>query len=241
MITAITNGRVIARDCICNNINLYIKDGKIFKITEQTLPCDKKIDAGGAYVSPGFIDMHTHGAGGFDFLDKSEEAYIVSSRVHAEHGATGIVPTITSVDIDGVKTAIKLFKSAREKQTNGAELLGLHAEGPYFAEIQKGAQESRFIHPFDPDEYNEIINLGGDCILRWSAAPELSGMEQFAKKATENDILLCIGHSDADYDCAVSAYEKGFSHVTHLYSCTSSVHRKKCIQVCRYCRGGLSY
>ncbi len=126
-------------------------------ITAYNLPCDEEIDAAGNHVSPGFIDMHTHGAGGFDFLDKTEEAYLVSARVHAEHGATAIVPTLTSVDIDGMKEAINLYKSVKSVSHNGAELVGLHAEGPYFAESQKGAQEPRFIHPFDEAEYNEIL------------------------------------------------------------------------------------
>lgn len=226
MKTAIYNGKIITKDTILENHTLYFEDGKITEITTDKLPCDKSIDAEGAFVSPGFIDMHTHGAGGCDFLDQSEDAYITAAAVHAKHGATAIVPTLTSVDLDGMKTAIRIFKAVREQPYDGARLLGLHAEGPYFAESQKGAQESRFIHPFDPKEYREILNIGGDCLLRWSAAPELSGCEAFADAVHEYGILPCIGHSDADFDCAAAAYQAGFTHVTHLYSCTSSVHRK---------------
>lgn len=226
MITRIFNGKIVRENTVSEGLSLYFEDGKITAITADNLPCDEEIDAAGNYVSPGFIDMHTHGAGGFDFLDKTEEAYLVSARVHAEHGATAIVPTLTSVDIDGMKEAINLYKSVKSVSHNGAELVGLHAEGPYFAESQKGAQEPRFIHPFDEAEYNEILKIGGDCILRWSAAPELEGCEGFADAIKKYNILPCIGHSDADFDCAEAAFKNGFTHITHLYSCTSSVHRK---------------
>jgi len=226
MKTVIYNGKIISQEKIFENCNLYFEDGKISAITKEKLEYDKSIDAQGAYVSPGFIDIHTHGAGGADFLDKSEDAYITAASVHAKHGATSIVPTLTSIDIDGMKKAISIFKKVKEQTYFGAQLLGLHAEGPYFSESQKGAQEPRFIHPFDKEEYDEILKVGGDCMLRWSAAPELPGFEEFAEAIKKHNILPCIGHSDADFECAEKAKNLGFSHITHLYSCTSTVHRK---------------
>ena len=226
MITAIKNGKVILEASIAENLKVYIDGKKICRITEEDIPCDRVIDAGGQYVSPGFIDIHTHGAGGYDFLDQSVKAYLSIAKEHARHGAAAIVPTLTSVDTGQMKTAIELFKEAKSIQTDGAELLGLHAEGPYFAESQKGAQESRFIRDFDSEEYKEILELGGDCILRWSAAPEKRGSKAFAQELLKHGVLPCIGHSDADYDCAAEAFKNGFTHVTHLYSCTSTVHRK---------------
>lgn len=134
MKTVIHNGRIILKDKILEDYNLYFEDGKISAITDEKLCYDKSIDAQGAYISPGFIDIHTHGAGGCDFLDKSVDAYITAATVHAKHGATAIVPTLTSIDIDGMKDAISVFKTAREQVHTGAQLLGLHAEGPYFSE-----------------------------------------------------------------------------------------------------------
>lgn len=226
MITGLKNGKVILENSIAENLKVYIDGKKICAVTDKDIPCDRIIDAGGNYISPGFIDIHTHGAGGYDFLDRSVEAYLSIAREHARHGATAIVPTLTSVDTEQMKTAIKIFKEAKGAQTDGAELLGLHAEGPYFAESQKGAQESRYIREFDSREYAEILELGDGCILRWSAAPEKSGSKAFAEELLKHGALPCIGHSDADFDCAVEAFKNGFTHVTHLYSCTSTVHRR---------------
>lgn len=226
MTTVIRNGKIIADDEILVGKNLYFEDGKITALTDEELPADEIIDAKGNYVSAGFIDMHTHGAGGYDFLDETVEAYLTAAEMMARHGATAIAPTLTSVDAEGIKRSVAVYKEAKKQNDKGAEFLGLHAEGPYFAKSQKGAQESRFIHPFVPEEYREILDAADGAILRWSAAPELEGMEDFAKYARERGVLLSMGHTDADYEDAMRAYEFGFTHLTHFYSAMSTVHRR---------------
>lgn len=231
MKTVIKNGRIIADDEILVGYNLYYENDKISAITKDELPADEVIDAEGNYVSAGFIDMHTHGAGGFDFLDETVEAYLTAAETMARHGTTAVMPTLTSVDAEGMKRSVAVYKEAIAKNDKGAAFVGIHAEGPYFAESQKGAQESRFIHPFLPEEYKEILDIADGAITRWSAAPELSGMEDFAKYAKEHGVLLSIGHSDADFDTAMRAYEHGFTHLTHFYSAMSTVHRKNAYRI----------
>lgn len=222
----IKNARLVLENDILENVNLYIDNGEIVKTGGVEMECDEVIDAGNNYVSAGFIDIHTHGAGDCDFLDETEQAYATAARVHAQHGTTALLPTLTSVDTEGIKKALEIFRSVKGKNTDGAELLGLHLEGPYFSPDQKGAQEDRFIRPFNKKEYSEILSLADGNILRWSAAPELSGSAEFARTLSDNGVLPSMGHSDAEYDCAIEAFHNGFTHVTHLYSCTSSVHRR---------------
>ena len=231
MKTVIKNGRIIAGDEILVGYNLYYEDGKITSLTKEELPADEVIDAKGNYVSAGFIDIHTHGAGGFDFLDESVEAYLTAAETMARHGTTAVAPTLTSVDAEGMKRSVKIYKEAISKNTRGAAFIGIHAEGPYFAESQKGAQESRFIHPFVPEEYKEILEIADGAIVRWSAAPELPGMEEFAKYVGERGVCMSIGHTDADFDEAMHAYELGFNHLTHFYSGMSMVHRKNAYRI----------
>ncbi len=226
MTTVIRNGKIIVDDEILVGKSLYFEDGKITALTDEQLPANEIIDAKGNYVSAGFIDMHTHGAGGYDFLDETVEAYLTAAEMMARHGATAIAPTLTSVDAEGIKRSVAVYKEAKKQNDKGAEFLGLHAEGPYFAESQKGAQESRFIHHFVPEEYREILDAADGAILRWSAAPELEGMEDFAKYARERGVMLSMGHTDADYEDAMRAYELGFTHLTHFYSAMSTVHRR---------------
>ena len=98
MVTAIINGNVILPDGLCRGI-LVLEDGRIKGIQNNIPAGAEVIDAEGNYVSPGFIDMHTHGAGGADFMDCTVEAYITAARMHAMHGTTLLYPTtLTSTD-----------------------------------------------------------------------------------------------------------------------------------------------
>lgn len=226
MITKIKNGIIIRNGKAENNTNIYINNDKIEKITDENLPFDEEIDAFGNYVSPGFIDIHIHGAADCDFLDGNTEAYRKISEEVVKHGATAIVPTITSSTRESMKNAVINFENAKkEHNKNGAKLLGLHLEGPYFSSSQKGAQDENQIRAFDESEYKEILSMTGS-VLRWTAAPELKGSEKFGRYMKSRGVLPCIGHSDADCEEVQRAFENGFSHITHLYSCTSTVHRK---------------
>lgn len=224
MVIKISGGTVIS-DRKSKKTDVYIKDGKIIAVTTDNLPFDKEIDAKGKYVSAGFVDIHTHGAAGYDFLDNEQNGYFEIAAAHAMHGAGTIIPTITSAQKESTIECIKTFEKIKGKKHKGANMPGIHLEGPYFAPSQKGAQDPRFIRDFDADEYNEILNAS-DSIMRWTGAPELNGAEAFAKTLVDKGVLPCIGHSDAEGECVKEAFNNGFTHVTHLYSCTSTVHRK---------------
>ena len=223
MIIAIRNGKVIFENKIADNLSVYIENGKIIALTNEDLPCDEKIDAQGRYVSPGFIDIHIHGAAGYDFLDNSAEAYNAISVACAKHGATTIIPTITSSTAENMKESVKVFESVKDS-CEGASLAGIHFEGPYFSLSQKGAQDEKYIKAFDKEEYEGIINSTSS-VIRWTAAPELEGSKEFGQFLKSKGILPCTGHSDAECDCAIEAFKNGFTHVTHFYSCTSSIKR----------------
>ncbi|MBQ2726602.1 MAG: N-acetylglucosamine-6-phosphate deacetylase [Clostridia bacterium] len=229
MKTKYTNLILVTPDGCETEKNLYTEDGVISAVTEENLPADRVIDCGGNYLSAGWIDIHTHGAGGADFLDGTPEAYHTAARMHGIHGATTILPTTTSVDRDRIVQAAAAFEEAK-KFDDIPDLPGLHLEGPYLASSQKGAQEDRFIHPFDTAETDEIL-AASDKILRWTAAPELDGAGEFAKNLTARGILPCIGHTDATFSETEEAFRKGFTHITHLYSCMSTVHRVNAYRV----------
>lgn len=210
---------------IRDGLNLYIENGKIAAITAQELPADEVIDACGSYVSPGFVDIHSHGGGDADFMDGTSAAFLTAAEMHARHGTTTIIPTATSGTAGEMAGMEASFEEARRNNVRGADMPGLHLEGPYFAMSQRGAQDPRYVRNPDPAEYEAILNSSRH-IMRWSAAPELNGALEFGRALKERGILASIGHSDASYDEVVKAVEAGYSHVTHLYSCMSTVHRK---------------
>ncbi len=222
----IYNGKVITPCRLIDNGCVLVKDGVIEYVGAGPVEPEycEKMDAKGNYISPGFIDIHLHGGGGHDFMDGTVEAYLGAAEAHAKFGTTSIVPTSLTSTNEELKNTFEVFKKARGKNVNGANLLGLHLEGPYFSMAQKGAQDPRYIRNPRPEEYMEILSWSDD-IIRWSAAPELDGAMDFARALRKRGILPSIAHSDAIYEQVLEAFENGFTHVTHLYSATSMVKR----------------
>jgi len=227
MKTKIINGKIITPYRIISSGNVCIENSKICKISEGDVhfPDAEIIDANGHYVSPGFIDLHTHGAGNADFMDGTVEAYLQIAKTHAQHGTTGLYPTTLASTNEELFETFDIYRQAKAQNTEGAAFLGFHLEGPYFSMNQKGAQDPKYIRSPHPDEYLKILDSTDD-IARWSSAPELEGSKDFAETLVARNILPAIAHSDAIYEEVLSAFDWGFSHVTHLYSATSTVTRR---------------
>ena len=224
----ITNGKIIALERIILEGSVSVCDGVITGVYEGIgrlpEPDETIIDAGGKYISPGFLDIHVHGGGGYGFLRSSVDDVISCSKVHMRHGTTSMVPTISSTSNKLTRESIENIREATSKMTKGPEILGIHLEGPYFAMSQKGAQSAEHMRNPIKEEYMNIVE-SFDNILRWSLAPELPGALEMAKELIKRGIHMSIGHSDALFNETIKAYESGFTSVTHLYSCTSTVRR----------------
>lgn len=204
-----------------------ISEGKILEVSNGNIDAEDAlhINAGGKYISPGFIDIHVHGGGGYDFMDNTLHAFLEIAKTHAQYGTTAMTPTTLSCDKNDLLRTLDLYKIADKQNTNGASFLGMHIEGPYFSMKQKGAQDGRYIRQPDPEEYKEIISQNS-IVSRWSAAPELKGAIDFGRYLKSKDILAAIAHTDAIYEEVLEAYENGFTHATHLYSGMSGVSRR---------------
>ncbi|MDF7816057.1 N-acetylglucosamine-6-phosphate deacetylase [Runella sp. MFBS21] len=223
----ITNGTVLTPFRAIKNGTVVVEDGKILGVHEGNVevPDAEEIDAQGLYIAPGFIDIHVHGGGGFDFMDGTEEAFLKIAQLHAQYGTTALVPTTLTAEKEDLLQTLDVYENANRLNTSGAAFLGIHLEGPYFALSQRGAQDPRYIRNPDPAEYEEIL-AHSSSIVRWSAAPELDGAIAFGQRLRQKGILAAIAHTDAFYDDVLEAYENGYSLVTHLYSAMSGVTRK---------------
>lgn len=221
----VLHGKGIVRDKV-----LICSEGRIEAVMSADefvrKPDDEIIDAGGCYVAPGFIDMHVHGGGGHDFMDGTVEAFLKVARAHAEHGTTALVPTTLTSSDEELFRSFDTFRKASACNADGAEMLGMHLEGPYFNPRQAGAQDPRYLTVPKPEHYNAVLKKGGDAIIRWSAAVELEGAEGLGHALREHGILASIGHTDAIYEEVAAAYEAGFTHMTHLYSAMSTISRR---------------
>lgn len=224
----IFNGRIITPTGIRNNGCLLVENGKILEVSDHYIAADGfvDVDAEGQYVSPGFIDIHIHGGGGADFMDATPEAFITIAETHARYGTTALTPTTLTAEADGLFKALDAYAAVVGTNYAGADLIGMHLEGPYFALNQRGAQDPRYIRNPDPAEYKEIISYSPH-IARWSAAPELPGALEFGRYLRAKGILPAIAHTDALYNDVLEAYDAGYTLATHLYSSMTGVVRKE--------------
>jgi N-acetylglucosamine-6-phosphate deacetylase len=223
----IHNGRIITPQGILQGGSILVVDGKITEVTGAYIdaPAAVEIDAGGKYVSPGFIDIHVHGGSGHDFMDNTVEAFLGIAQLHARYGTTSMLPTtLTSEKADLLKT-LSIYEEANKKNIDGAQFIGMHLEGPYFAMNQRGAQDPRYIRDPDPAEYKEVLSASKS-IKRWSAAPELKGAIDFGRYMVSKGILPAIAHTDAIYEEVIDAFNNGYTLATHFYSAMSGVTRR---------------
>ena len=223
----ITNGKIITPFRIIPKGTVLIEGNKIIAVAEGDIESGEsiEIDAGGLYISPGFIDIHVHGGGGFDFMDGDGEGFLRIAELHAKFGTTSMVPTTLTSEREQLFNTLDLYEQANKNNDKGAEFLGLHLEGPYFAMNQRGAQDPRYIRDPDPAEYQEILKRA-DLIARWSAAPERNGAMAFGRYLREKGVLAALAHTDAVYEEVVEAVKNGYTLSTHLYSGMSGVTRK---------------
>lgn len=223
----IFNGKVITPHRVIYGGCVLLEGGKILEVSDSDIQAGDavEINAMGCYISPGFIDLHVHGGGGHDFMDNEIEGYLAIAALHAKHGTTALMPTTLSSEHQDLLDTLSMYEAADARNASGAQFIGIHIEGPYFSMEQRGAQDPRYIREPVPAEYQEII-ASSRHIKRWSAAPELKGALEFGQYLSERGILPSIAHTNAIYEEVLPAFEKGFRHATHFYSCMSGVSRR---------------
>ncbi len=205
---------------------MYVLNGKIAEITQDDKPTEKAYDFTEKYVSAGFIDIHTHGAGGHAFMNSTVEDVVDGCNYHLAHGTTSIVPTISAGEFQTMKNAVVNIDTAKKSGKAKGNILGAHLEGPYLSPQQAGAQCPAFITPPKKEEYERLIAEYGDSIARWTYAPENDEDGAFCKYLSEHGIVASAGHTNAKYADMRKAIENGCNLITHLYSCTSTVSRE---------------
>ena len=203
---------------------LYAENGKIAELSKEEKLCAESYDFTGKYVSPGFIDMHTHGAGGYAFMNSTPEDVIAGCNYHLQFGTTCILPTISAGEFTVMEEAVTNIRKAMESG-KAPTIHGAHLEGPYFSVKQCGAQNTAYITPPVKADYEHLMETQGNVVKRWSYAPENDPTGEFCKYITDRGGIASAGHTDAIYDDMKTAIANGCNLVTHLYSCTSTITR----------------
>ena len=217
MILKIKNGKVV--DGTITEANVYVQDGKILAVTPEELSFDEEFDAAGRYISAGFVDIHSHGGGSYDFMDGDVECIVQGAKMHLTHGTTSLYPTTVCASKAGLKKAVNCIKDAMWFPN----VRGAHLEGSYFSVEQCGAQNTDYIRDIDFEEAEDLIATG--VVKRWDFAPERAHSPEFTDLLVKNGVVPAIAHSNAILEDVEKVFEKGCKLVTHLYSATSTITR----------------
>ncbi|MBP2071205.1 N-acetylglucosamine-6-phosphate deacetylase [Thermoanaerobacterium butyriciformans] len=221
----IINGRLLLDNNIVDDKDLLIEDNKIAAIGKG-LSGDNVIDADGNYVSPGFIDIHIHGSAGFDTMDGTFDAINAISKSIAKRGTTSFLPTTMTEDKNKIKNAIKNVYE-NKNHVEGAEILGIHMEGPFINPKQKGAQDEKFILKPTIDNFLELCGDYLDIVKLVTIAPEIEGSLNLIKFLKEKGIIVSVGHTDSTYDEVAAGFKAGITHATHVFNAMRGFHHRE--------------
>ncbi|MFC7141514.1 N-acetylglucosamine-6-phosphate deacetylase [Halosimplex aquaticum] len=177
---------------------------------------------------PGLIDVHTHGFGGHCATSghASDVAEIAESA--PSHGVTTVFPTTMSATHGRLLDAASAFAAARARAAGGADLPGLHLEGPYFTDDgHSGVQDPDTFREPSVDELDELLDAADGGIARVTLAPELDGALEFVRAAKRRGLVVSAAHSDAGYERTRTAFDSGVSLVAHLYNGMAQFHHRR--------------
>ena len=184
------------------------------------------LDAAGCYVIPGLVDVHFHGCVGEDFSDATPDGLQRMADYELSQGVTYICPAGMTLLEPELTAICKNAAAHRSKNAGGAELVGLHLEGPFLSMAKKGAQNGDFLHAPDVAMLRRLQEAAEGCVKLVTVAPEEPGGLDFVKAATADGIHVSVGHTTADYDTASAAFAAGADHATHLYNGMPPLHHR---------------
>lgn len=222
----IINGKVILPDCVADGYAVVFdsKIKNIVPLTDIDLTEYEVIDACGKYVSPGLVDMHIHGYLGADVSDGDSEGVKLMAEGIIKNGVTAWCPTTMTVskkEIEDAFDAVRKIKNSDEYY--GARILGVNSEGPFINAAKKGAQAEE--HILRPDA--DFIKKHSDVVKLFTVAPEVDGALECIERVTkETDVLVSMGHTDANFDQANEGIKKGVRHTTHLFNAMTALSHR---------------
>ncbi|MBC7319599.1 N-acetylglucosamine-6-phosphate deacetylase [bacterium] len=217
-------GNIVTGGNIYNNWVLVVEDDHIYSVTREAenIQIENLDDC---FIVPGFVDIHTHGAVGYDIMDGEPKGIVKMAEFLASHGVTSFLPTTTTLDIESTLKAISAVERAIELNKNGAKIIGIHLEGPFINPKHKGAQNERYI--IEPTK--EVLEkLTESKLIRLvTIAPEISGAIPAIKFMKDKGIYVSLGHSDATYEDTIKAIMAGATLVTHLFNGMRPFHHRE--------------
>ena len=223
----ITNCRLFNAPDDKQTTSVLIENGTITQIGQinSSAGYDNTLDAEGRIIAPGFIDVHIQGAGGADVLDATPEALKAISQTCARFGTTSFLAT-TVFKPDHQNQHLTVAAQCVDRDLGGANLLGIHLEGPFISLEKKGIVLPRCICPPSLNVLDKIMDIADGHLRMMTIAPESPGSLQIIRRLVDSRVIASFGHSNATYEQTLDGFNIGISHVTHLFNTMPSVHHR---------------
>src|SRR5579859_4201066 len=218
-----TGGTIILAERLLPGGAVTVEDSQITTVHPAAAlppPDAEIIDLQGGYLAPGFVDLHVHGGAGADFMDGTADAFRTACRAHARHGTTSLLPTTTVARHEQHLAFLDVCRRLKREGTGGANVLGAHFYGPYFAPEARGCHPAAALRPPDAEEFRQYLEYA-DAMVSATVAPELPGAEWFVRACRERGIVANVGHSHATFEQVETAIKWGVRHIDHLYCAMS--------------------
>jgi N-acetylglucosamine-6-phosphate deacetylase len=224
---ALINGRLVLPDAVVDDRVLVIDRGQIAAISDRAaIGSDAhSIDVGGRLITPGLIDIHTHGALGHTFNEPTSEAFAAICDENARHGVTSLCATLAPAPLADLKQCLAFMRSWRSERRSGAQVLGGYLESPFTNVAQKGALDPSCLRLPDDGSADELLEFA-DVLRVFMLAPELPGAIELVDKINRLGIVPAAGHTSAHDTHVRAAMDHGLRHVTHIWSAMSMVVRE---------------
>lgn len=231
MTKKVYRGRIVLPDHIVEKGVLVMEGETIIYVGEgngyDASIANEVVDYSDCYICPGFIDIHVHGNAGHDVMDGTEEAIEEISRSLLRFGVTGFLPTTMTAPMGDIQRVLANIHQAKSRQCKGAQILGVHLEGPWISEVFKGAQNASYISQPTSDEVSQVLDWLGDLSCIVTIAPEIPGAIDAIKTLTSHGIICSIGHTNATYEEVSTAVKNGASHFTHAFNAMRGLHHRE--------------
>jgi N-acetylglucosamine-6-phosphate deacetylase len=225
-----TNGKAYLDGSWKTGLDVLVEEGRIVDVKPQgTIKEGRMVDAQGGYITPGFIDIHIHGSNGSDVMDADIRSLENISTFLAGNGTTSWLATTMTVDLAEINKSLKAVEQYMGNQNpKGAQILGVHMEGPFLNRLAKGAHVEECIIPPTKEAFARITDGTPDDLIRLvTMAPESDGALEFAKYLKDRNITAVIGHTKATYAQCTDAIEHGMTHICHFYNAMTGLNHRE--------------